>query len=77
MSSLLPFAFGAGFLGGAIFQLWSLWKDWPQRRFRLYGQCITRERHPISYWFGLVIGTVVAVPVGIVGTWILVFALVH
>lgn len=71
MSILFPLGLGGAFLGSALWGLWSFWRGWPQRQFMFFGQVVSRERYPVSYWMGLVLSTVSAIPAAYVGVRIL------
>ncbi len=77
MSLILPFVFGGGLVAAPACVLWSLWREWPQRRFKVLGQIVSQERYPVTYWIGLAFGSVPAVPIALKGIEILVFALTH
>jgi hypothetical protein len=77
MRLILPLALGGFFISAPAWVLWTLWREWPQRRFTMYGQIVSRERYPLTYWVGLAFGSLFAVPVALKGTEIIVFALTH
>jgi hypothetical protein len=66
--------FGAALVAAPAWLLWSLWKEWPRRRFKFLGEVVSRERYPVSYWIGLAFGSTSAVPIALMGLQIIVFA---
>jgi len=57
--------------------VWTLWKEWPHRRFKILGEVVSQERHPVSYWIVLGFGSLLAIPFSLQGLRMLVFALTH